>query len=660
MTHIAKRLLNPQPPNRDEYWRDVVMLLRGEGDNGANNVATADSSGNSRTITNTGPLYKSALNPYTHPDGHWSCALNGANSDYFDVTNTADFAFGSGAFTIEFWVKAPPNNDKFFMGGRNGIGGGFHLTTGGYGGTTEGAVRLVTNAGTITTGTTSVCDMTWHHVAIVRSGTTVTIYVDGVSAGSGTDGTFFNTTSGTLQFFKNDLAAANYFTGQIADFRIVKGTAVYTSSFTPPLSPLTEISGTACLFFSCNRHRDRSSKDQVMTMYNWPAARPESPYATPQQYGRNIASFKCLDNYRLSINNQITVGTDDFCLEFWVYPAGSSDDAMFESRSYNNSGTGFTITLFGNNSIRLWSNASLIANTNTFKINNQWNHVAISRDSGTITFYWNGVSQGTTTSLSNWSDNTYLEFGDSRYYGSFEGLLCDMRLVTDDSVYSADFTPPTAPLAAIPGTQLLINGSDINVWDDAVQSTLIPYDGASSSTTQKKFGASSLHFDGTSDHILAHDSSALKLHNGDFTIECWVYFDVVYSAGTRGNGVFQYDDDATLNSFGWPFMAADGNGRWQMGYAQTNVSHGSEGPTADTWYHMALVRYNGTIKLYIDGVEKLSQSDTTDYARVYMMIGGYASNADRLNGYIDDFRVTKGVARYTGNFTPSTLPAPTF
>lgn len=656
MSYGAKRMLRPTEEDRDEYFRDVILLLQGQGDNNGNNVAVDDVSSQNRTVTNSGTALKSAFNPYTRPDGYWAVQFTASNSDYLQLINDTDYTL-PGDYTIEFWVKAPSQSDKGILGGRNGVNRGLHITTGGYSGTTVGALRWVSNAGSLVS-TTVICDMQWHHCAIVRSSNTVKIYVDGVNEGSLTDGNGYNTSSGQMELGKLDLAA-NHFEGLIADFRWVKGTAVYTSNFTPPTKPLTAISGTACLVASCNRHRDRSGNDKDITVTNWPACVAESPYAVPLGYGRDVSSFRVHDQQALTASSQITVGTDDFCLEWWVYPSGSSDDSMFESRDANLNATGCTVTILTNDNIRMFTSGVLINGPNLRKMNNQWNHVALTRDSGTCTLYWNGVSLGTTTSFTNWSDSKF-RWGDSDLYGSFDGYLCDLRFVTNDPVYTANFTPPTEPLDEITGTQILLRGSDINLWDSAANACLVPLNDAVSSTTQSKWGGSSLHFDGTGDQIFTKSQGNLALKDGDFTIESWVYFDVVYSAGTRGQGVFQYEDDDTLNSFGWPFMAADGNGRWQMGYGTGNVSHASEGPSEDTWYHMALVRYNGTIKLYIDGVEKLSQSDSTDYTRTRLVVGAYASNADRLNGYIDDFRITKGVARYTAGFTPPAKRFPTF
>ena len=87
----------------------------------------------------------------------------------------------------------------------------------------------------------------WTHVAAVRSGSTMTLYVNGTSVGSTT-----NSSNLTDTLFRIGSAGytGDYFTGYISNVRVVKGTAVYTGSFTPSTTPLTAVSGTSLLLAS--------------------------------------------------------------------------------------------------------------------------------------------------------------------------------------------------------------------------------------------------------------------------------------------------------------------------------------------------------------------------------------------------------------------------
>jgi hypothetical protein len=155
--------------------------------------------------------------------------------DYLKYLGTVTAGLGSGNFTIEFWINAPSLNDKFILGLRGGMSGSPHVTTGGYGGTTVGALRWASSAGEILSGTTVITDNTWHHCAIVRNGSTITLYVDGINRGSGTDTTSFNGNGGQILIGENNVGT-NTLTGYLDDLRITKGYARYTANFTPQRS----------------------------------------------------------------------------------------------------------------------------------------------------------------------------------------------------------------------------------------------------------------------------------------------------------------------------------------------------------------------------------------------------------------------------------------
>lgn len=74
--------------------------------------------------------------------------------------------------------------------------------------------------------------------------------------------------------------------------------------------------------------------------------------------------------------------------------------------------------------------------------------------------------------------------------------------------------------------------------------------------------------------------------------------------------------------------------------------------SANTWAHIAVTRSSGVIRAFVNGVQGYSTTDTTNYTASYMNVGGYYSTTYVMLGYIDDLRITKGVARYTSNFQP--------
>ena len=156
-------------------------------------------------------------------------------------------------------------------------------------------------------------------------------------------------------------------------------------------------------------------------------------------------------------------------------------------------------------------------------------------------------------------------------------------------------------------------------------------------------------FDHSGDYIKLPQTEFKPFRTGDFTIECWCRFDTT-PAG-NGQGLFQLSNGFLNSQVRGPAAGAESsNGRWTMFAGTTQYTH-TVTPGINTWYHVAQVRYSGTTKLYIDGVSVLSASDSTDYDDTYFIVGGWYSTDYLMDGYIDDFRITQGKARYTTNFT---------
>jgi hypothetical protein len=187
------------------------------------------------------------------------------------------------------------------------------------------------------------------------------------------------------------------------------------------------------------------------------------------------------------------------------------------------------------------------------------------------------------------------------------------------------------------------------------------YGNAQLSTSTKKFGTASIAFDGNGDYIKPTSGSTnLVFGTGDFTIELW--FNLTSYSGTTP---FLFDWRPPGQT---PYSPAI-----TIGYESTNkltyyqgggsVIFGSTTISTGTWYHAAVSRASGTTRLFLNGVQEGSNfSDSYNYAQNQPTFGalGYdpTLTAYAVNGYLDDIRVTKGVARYTTTFTPPTAAFP--
>lgn len=167
------------------------------------------------------------------------------NGDTLTVTSS-DFSFGTGDFTIECWynLTATPTNFYIFDFGSNGMR--FQIYDSGSGPIVY--MRTSTSTSVSAPANSYVTVGQWYHIAMTRRGTTVTGFINGISQGTQTVADNFTHTALTIG---NYGGGGDYeFTGYLSNFRILKGTALYTSDFTPPVHELQPIGDTVLL--CCN------------------------------------------------------------------------------------------------------------------------------------------------------------------------------------------------------------------------------------------------------------------------------------------------------------------------------------------------------------------------------------------------------------------------
>jgi hypothetical protein len=190
------------------------------------------------------------------------------------------------------------------------------------------------------------------------------------------------------------------------------------------------------------------------------------------------------------------------------------------------------------------------------------------------------------------------------------------------------------------------------IYDAAAQNDLITAGNAQVSIAQAQFPPSSILFDGTGDYLEPVTTPALTLGTSNFTIEGWVYFNSVAS--------FQimYDQRPPLTNGAYPCLFMNGAVMTWFVNGVAQIASGSL--SAGVWYYFAVTRSSSVTKMFINGSQVGSNySDTTNYLATRTIIG--ISSYDFLlgiNGYLEDFRITKGVGR-TITPPPPTAPFPT-
>jgi len=329
--------------------------------------------------------------------------------------------------------------------------------------------------------------------------------------------------------------------------------------------------------------------------------------ATQSKFGGSSIAFDGTGDY-LSLGTSVDFGfgTGDFTIEGWFYKTAVATQYLFDTRITLNENS-VAVQSQGNGTLRLFVNGAFVLTSSNAHTNNAWNHLAISRASGITRFFINGVVSTTTfADATNYGTTKPLVVG-AQYNGTtaFTGYIDEFR-VSNTARYTATFTPSVAAFNADSASKLLIH-ADSTIIDDV---------GGTAS---------------------------------DFTAEAWIY----PTAGSAYQTIFDFRSTAIetaiflgINTVNQVYLYVNG-----AITITTSVSL-----MLNTWSHIALVRYNGTTKIYINGASSGSAwVDINNYGSSNPLhIGADYSGAYGFTGYIDDIRITKGLGRYTGVYFPPT------
>jgi len=203
-------------------------------------------------------------------------------------------------------------------------------------------------------------------------------------------------------------------------------------------------------------------------------------------------------------------------------------------------------------------------------------------------------------------------------------------------------------------------GGDANnylvVGCDAVGKTVTAYGNAQIDTAQSKFGGASGLFDGADDYLATPDSNDWYFGTGDFTIDFWIRFNALPTVNTGMATWWQQTDASNYQCLYFWNTAGTYYLYWRVisGGAVIVQMNPSVTITTGTWYHFAVVRSGNNWYLFQGGSQISTVTDTDavgDYTGS-LFIGCDAASGNDFNGWLDEYRVSKGIARWTSNFTP--------
>jgi hypothetical protein len=667
----------------NSQYTTLLATAVSTGDN--NNITDASSS--NHTITVAGDTHAGTFSPYRH--GGYSVEFDGAG-DYLTTPANTAFEFGTGDFTMElsFYRPAGGSVDSLLQYGNAAVSLWTHvswalyITSSNYlsfeisDGTGSGTGNLVLLSNVLFP------TSSWVHVSVVRDGNSFKVYQNGNAVAATTDSrSAYVSSSPLLWIARNHSGGSGDCAGLFSNVRIVKGTAVYTANFTPPTEPLTAITNTSLLTCHLPYIADGSSNAHAITVNGNASATTFNMYDYAEYseatHGGSVYFNGTTDYLQSAANSDFQFGTSDFTVEVWVYFEALPSESSLLTK-WNAGGTAGTnqwiLYIADSTPSFVWSTdgSSGIGVTGPNLALNSWHHLAAVRNGSSITLYVNGVP-GTSGSVSGslyGSETELLGIGYRRDNNTgtpkLTGYISDIRIVKGTAVYTAAFTPPTAPLSSS-GSSLHIKGTDASIIDKSQVSKLKLVGNTTGSTTQVKFtDTKSMYFDGTDDYLRVGSNKDIlnSLINNDnlMTIESWVYPTISRSGSHTGESPSILSIGNTYLSIGLdsltPFFY------WWTG-SQNTISS-SNAVTLNAWSHIAVVldANSGTnnIKIYINGTldgqgtfSGISWASGAEGDQV--KIGKGHTSADAyFQGYIQDFRVTKDLARYTANFTPPTAP----
>jgi hypothetical protein len=595
--------------------------------------------------------------------------FNGS-TDYLSLAVNADFQVGSGDFTIETWVYItayPANSGYLFWYGNDGnywnslyfvifnsgivSGGIYDASVGGNTASSAGTVPL----------------NTWTHVAFIRSGTNLSVSINGtlttttgVSRTVGVPGTGPTINIGALY---GPTYRTYYFGGQLSEFRFSKGIGRYTSTFTPTIVPFVADSYTKLLIHPVEMPGATTFLDSETTPKTITTAGSTvlkgcfyDTETTPKvitavgsaaiitsKFNKTAGFFNGTTDCVLVPNSaDFTPGTNftaecfvmfstiQTCCLFAILPATAGNYGWYIQ--YASGVFKFAISYDGTNFAEASKTQTPIVNI--------WYHILARKNGNTLEIYIDG-NIGTNydfTGRTAYNSTYSLSIGAIYRPGASQqftaGWIKELRI----SDVARTATVPTTQYTTDSNTKLLLH------FDTPATAPLSP----------------AIAFDGSGDYLSLADSDDWNIGTGDFTIEYFIKRNRInYTEGLVGQG-----ENGVPTNYGFATQFNSNNTLAFISYTGSTGKYVNTSSTiADTisWYHIAFVRYGNTLKVYINGISDANTLDLTGItlndSMSLLVIGRYIDYTPDyyFNGWMKELRISNS-ARYTTTFTPSQTP----
>ena len=663
-------------PDGDPYWDNVVLMLHFDGADG--DTTFTDSSSSPKTVTRDGSV--TALSSTQFKFGGTavrpSTSVDSSQNHGLRVAANTDFNFGTDPHTIECWAYMPSGGTftkRLFntTGALAGHGYEFQTTPSS---SPNSVVGYTTSSGGTSTAAFNVPLNAWFHVALVRNGASLSIFIDGLLAVSATSFMGGNINSGAHDIFIGKLVTSGQWHGWIDDLRITKGIARYTGNFTLPKAAypdqrssniqasLQQDPGTTGWVAS---QPTRLTHKVVVTPFissSWCAARVR----TNAFAGKRYVEFKILGPGE-DVSAGSAVGTcvglhDATESQLYNNPVGTAQVA-FSTVGFDHSGASIGYVVNGSSGIGSSAYAHATGDVIRLAFDQLTGGMWYAKNGGA---WIGGGDPAAGTSPTHTLTRRQLVPYVTYYHRNLAGTS-EVQIVLDPaelqySVPAGFSTWGDANWQDEARTVLLVHADEVSPVDYAChqEKTLALTGSATVSTAQTKFGLSSILVPNTGSSTLnglvCTDHQDLEFGTQDFTIELWAY---------------RLANTYTGYLLWFTHSGGDFSVRVTTGGTLTIVYRSSGGTTTQAtavsfpltaWNHCALQRRGSNFEFWLNGtladtVAVPGGAGSTVNSAGDLFFGRQSTSAATTwNGHLDEIRITRGNARYTATFSPPNRP----
>lgn len=426
---------------------------------------------------------------------------------------------------------------------------------------------------------------------------------------------------------------------------------------------------------------DASTNNFLVTPNGDVGPRPFSPY-----FGGNYSVyFSGAPFIQAPDNASMQFGATDFTIEFWAYfPNGFSGSQWIGGKGDQNTIAGSAFSLYAS-AFDIYAGSSTYTLSCPTWLAGRWYHVAIVRSGSGSNNLKLWIDGNLHSQVSIGSNSVNSASGNGFKVGAYSSggpvsYISNFRIVKGRAVYTSAFSPSLVALGATSGGQNPPQGTETSLlicqsnrfidnsvansgtgWSLTVSSTPSITDNSPFVSTDFTTGAG--YFTGaTTDYFRIADNASLDMGSGSFTIECF-YYPAVSITTAQGSAVF--GKRATGGTYGGvtgefyetyapKFVSTVNGSSWGVNITSSILC------VQNQWNHIAWVRNGDAWTIYVNGQAggSVNLAGTIPDNTADFTIGATESSASSYKlrqGYLSDFRVVKGAAVYTGNFTPPSL-----